>query len=184
MIATKNQVPLHSQFSTELKEEMGNRIAFADISRPTFQGEMLERFEVERIFSQSAPVDAESWLRKVSMWSTSSRDFSRCHFMEIRVTQCSRDIHKRSSLVPNFKIVMLNCVKHAVPSCRCVAETPVKNSLQGLVVNFNMDNITPKNVLCQFLASKHNGEDLFLNLANIISVWVKALNAKLAGCCN
>ena len=118
------------------------------------------------------------------MWSTSSRDFSRCHFMEIRVTQCSRDIHKRSSLVPNFKIVMLNCVKHAVPSCRCVAETPVKNSLQGLVVNFNMDNITPKNVLCQFLASKHNGEDLFLNLANIISVWVKALNAKLAGCCN
>lgn len=44
MIATENQGPLHSQFSSELKQEMGNRATFADISRLTFQGDLLVRF--------------------------------------------------------------------------------------------------------------------------------------------
>ena len=53
-----------------------------------------------------------------------------------------------------------------------------------LVVSFHVDNVAPKNILVKFLASKHNSEGLFLNLSYLVSVWVRALDERLTGCCN
>ena len=87
------------------------------------------------------------------------------HFVKVCAAQGICDIHERPFLVLDVKIVMLKLKKHPLQPFRCVTETLLKDLLQGLVVCFHMDNVSPKNILVKFLASKHNSEELFLNLS-------------------
>lgn len=86
---------------------------------------------------------------KVSMWSTSSRDFA--------------SSQEAISLVPNFQIATLKSEKYLLQSCWGITEALLRDRLQGLVTCFHMDFIAPK-IILKFLAGEHNGTELFLNL--------------------
>ena len=160
---------LDSQFTTKLKEMTEGRVAIAEIVWPAFQNRLAESFTDLILGGFFLNLRQSRWRNTQGLeviHKLQGLHFLTGHrFVKVCAAQGICDIHERSFVVLDVKIVTLKSKKHPLQPCRCVTEILRKDLLQGLVVCFHVDNVAPKNILVKFLASKHNTEELFLNLS-------------------